>query len=33
MFCGLNGATFIPLRASTRHKPATRTLFPASEVV
>ncbi|BAC96914.1 hypothetical protein [Vibrio vulnificus YJ016] len=32
-FCGLKGATFTPLRANTRQRPATNTLFPASEVV
>src|SRR4030088_2532552 len=33
MFCALNGATRIPLRASRRHSPATTIDFPASEVV
>ncbi len=33
MFCGLNGATDTPRRASTRHSPATTVLLPASEVV
>ena len=33
MFCGLNGATRAPRRASSRHKPVTSALFPASEVV
>jgi hypothetical protein len=33
MFCGLNGATRTPRRASERHRPATRVLLPASEVV
>jgi hypothetical protein len=33
MFCALNGATLTPCRASHRHSPAVRTLFPASEVV
>ncbi|CNO93769.1 Uncharacterised protein [Mycobacterium tuberculosis] len=33
MFCALNGATRIPLRASNRHSPATTTDLPASELV
>src|SRR5580693_5257416 len=33
MFCALNGATRIPLRASNRQSPATTTDFPASELV
>jgi len=33
MFCALNGATRIPLRASNLHRPATTTDFPASELV
>ena len=33
MFCGLNGATRTPRRCSTRHRPATSVLFPASEGV
>ncbi len=33
MFCALNGATETPCRCSQRHRPATRTLLPASEVV
>src|SRR6201996_9248409 len=33
MFCALNGATRIPLRANSRQSPATTTDFPASEVV
>src|SRR6185295_6513076 len=33
MFCALNGATRTPSRASSRHRPATTVLFPASEVV
>src|SRR3990172_7784956 len=33
MFCGLNGATRTPRRRSTRHRPATSVLLPASEVV
>ena len=33
MFCALNGATRIPLRASSRHSPATTMDLPASEVV
>src|ERR1700742_1062576 len=33
MFCALNGATRIPLRASSRHSPATTIDLPASEVV
>ena len=31
--CALNGATLMPLRANSRHKPATTMDFPASEVV
>src|SRR5471032_752988 len=33
MFCGLNGATRMPPRRASRHKPATSVLLPASEVV
>ena len=33
MFCGLNGTTWMPRRASSRHSPAVITLLPASEVV
>src|SRR5262245_60510600 len=33
MFCALNGATRIPLRANSRHSPATIIDFPASDVV
>src|SRR5689334_17034218 len=33
MFCALNGATRIPLRASSRHSPATTMDLPASELV
>src|SRR6201996_2177996 len=33
MFCALNGATRIPLRANSRQSPATTTDFPAAEVV
>src|SRR6201990_1214837 len=33
MFCALNGATRIPLRAKSRQSPATTIDFPASEVV
>src|SRR6185437_4103985 len=33
MFCGLNGATRTPRRRSTRQRPATSVLLPASEVV
>jgi hypothetical protein len=33
IFCGFNGATRKPRRLNTRHKPATVTLLPASEVV
>ena len=33
MFCGLNGATRTPCLASTRHRPATSVVLPASEVV
>src|SRR5271155_1057966 len=33
MFCALNGATRMPLRASNRQSPATTTDFPASELV
>src|SRR4029450_6229867 len=33
MFCALNGATRIPLRANSRHSPATTIDFPASDVV
>ncbi len=33
MFCGLNGATFTPRRASHRHNAATTSVLPASEVV
>src|SRR4051812_18868670 len=32
MFCALNGATRTPLRASTRHSPATTSDLPASLV-
>src|SRR6478609_5808672 len=33
MFCALNGATRIPLRANSRHNPATIIDLPASDVV
>jgi hypothetical protein len=33
MFCGLNGATLRPRRASTRQSPATSVLLPAPEQV
>src|ERR1700752_1783445 len=33
MFCALNGATRMPLRANSRHRPATTIDFPASDVV
>src|ERR1700720_64443 len=33
MFCALNGATRMPLRANSRHSPATTIDFPASDVV
>src|SRR6185312_1165852 len=33
MFCALNGATRIPLRANNRQSPATTIDFPASDVV
>src|SRR5947209_15490817 len=33
MFCALNGATRTPLRASSRHSPATTIDLPASDVV
>jgi hypothetical protein len=33
MFCALNGATRAPPRANNRHRPATNTDFPASELV
>lgn len=33
MFCGLNGTTATPRRASQRHSAVTRVLLPASEVV
>src|SRR5262245_31285186 len=33
MFCALNGATRMPLRANKRHSPATTIDFPASDVV
>src|SRR3954453_18891346 len=33
MFCALNGATRIPLRDNSRHRPATTIDFPASDVV
>src|SRR6185312_5405594 len=33
MFCALNGATRVPPRASNRHRAATTTDFPASELV
>jgi hypothetical protein len=33
MFWALNGATFTPRRASTRHSPVTTRDFPASEDV
>src|SRR4051794_41046946 len=33
MFWALKGATRIPLRANSRHSPATTIDFPASEVV
>src|SRR4051812_21259799 len=33
MFWALNGATFTPRRASSRHSPVTTWLFPASLVV
>src|SRR3954464_11669265 len=33
MFCALNGATRMPLRANSRHNPATTIDFPASDVV
>ena len=33
MFCGLNGATLSPWRASRRHRPATSVLLPAPEQV
>src|SRR6185312_5556735 len=33
MFCALNGATDRPLRANSRHSPATTIDLPASEVV
>ncbi len=33
MFCALNGATRMPLRANSRHRPATSTDLPASELV
>src|SRR5690349_13580344 len=33
MFCALNGATRTPRRANNRHRPATTTDFPASELV
>ena len=33
MFCALNGATRIPLRANNRHSPATTIDLPASDVV
>ena len=32
MFCGLNGATATPRRASARHNPAANNDLPASEV-
>src|SRR5215217_3747499 len=33
MFCALNGATRIPLRDNSLHRPATTIDFPASDVV
>src|SRR3954452_4223920 len=33
MFCALNGATRMPLRAKSRHRPATTIDLPASDVV
>src|SRR4051794_17649532 len=33
MFCALNGATLMPLRANSRHSPATTIDLPASDVV
>ena len=33
IFCGLNGATRAPARRAKRHRPATKVLLPASEVV
>ena len=33
MFCGLNGATRMPLRFAARQSPATTTDFPASDAV
>src|SRR5471030_2028836 len=33
MFCGLNGATEMPRRFSSRHRAATTVLLPAYEVV
>src|SRR3979411_67393 len=33
MFCALNGATLTPLRARSRHNPATTIDLPASELV
>ena len=33
MFCGLKGRTFRPLRAKTRHRPATRSDLPTLEPV